>query len=1064
MSASYNYVSLDVYVRNNTRVVVTITKMTGTCRLCLKESTKLSPIFCNKQGREHFFDLYRKIFICCGIDINEYDELSSFICNECVTKLNAAYDFRLVCQRSGSSYCRLQSHTSKHCICSNPNAETEIPKVKKVMKICQSTGIHGKYVEGMVEEIQDEEIHDSFQVNGISTINSDDNQVNGLSAKNADEKNNNSPDVSTTDRLDSSTVKSSTTGISINHESRKSSKEGNNNDIDDLSYEKRLEIARNKYKDILVLNKLNIPPKKTADLTKLTDFIQKGDSNNVDFGSVAGAKQKDVDDANSVKDIYGKNSQVSDNNKSINKTCEATIANKKNKSIDENADEQIKDTDTAVYVQPMIVGEFDHTYDLREQIVVTFDENIPVGEKIDIQLDDNQEISAIIFPDSEERTAAEEEKEGELDSFKGFTNEEQIEVAQVDEGIEEQAINAADQHHNTKGHILDQGNYVSGKGSNLIVKDSDSSIEKPKKYFKNNPQVPNKNKIIVDRKDKSLSSRKRSRSQDIHDVSEVSNVPAVKQDEFKRRKSGKTKKSSLDKVCENFNHDVSQEDGVVNSGNSIEVQAEVHVRERSPEYSEPTSKMIGLNNVTQGGVNRNKSQNMNKINVQSKIADDFDQILNLEDDIAIEVAHNIEILPDDAQSVDYTVGIPDDDIQSSSDNTQVPQNNLALVVDDSNKEFNQKKNGRINKVNKDTRLKNSKSKSVVDDDNDDEEEEKDGDQLPKDSITKNNKVLLKNKNKPRGVVAVKKNVKVKILSKRKLKDKSKFSFKKLKSKKKPPTYDESTEDETESSSDDDTSDIVQIKRSRIKQLSSTDENLVDRTVKNNNNNKKLNKSQRRKSSPVRPSNSGKMRKKLFCKYCDKFFLYRLPLFKHVQQHHLDSIVEVKKKQTSMENLDVIINSHKICRICLKESNNLSPLFSNDQEQPKYPGLAEKIRECGDIKLCEGKEYFGVCILPSMICDTCIENAKISYKFRLQCQYSAKKLQLYYEELIQNNLEMIRSQVNTPNDSQDLSKFTEDIQSSEEFDDNKEDLSAQDKLSSGNQVILQQFLDLTQLDL
>lgn len=118
MSASYNCVSLDVYVGNNTRVAVTITKMTGTCRLCLKESTKLSPIFCNTQGRKHFFDLYRKIFVCCGIDINEYDELSSFICNECVTKLNAAYDFRLLCQRSSSSYCRLQSHTSKDCICS----------------------------------------------------------------------------------------------------------------------------------------------------------------------------------------------------------------------------------------------------------------------------------------------------------------------------------------------------------------------------------------------------------------------------------------------------------------------------------------------------------------------------------------------------------------------------------------------------------------------------------------------------------------------------------------------------------------------------------------------------------------------------------------------------------------------------------------------------------------------------------------------------------------------------------------------------------------------------------
>lgn len=161
------------------------------------------------------------------------------------------------------------------------------------MKICQSTNIHGKYLERVVEEIQ-EEMHDSFQVNGISTINSHDNQVNGLSAKNADEQSDNSPDVSTTARPNSSTVKSSTTGVSINHESSKSSEEGNENDIDNLPYEKRLEMARKKYKDILVLNKLNIPPRKTADSTKLTDFIRKGDSNNVDFGSVAGAKQKGI--------------------------------------------------------------------------------------------------------------------------------------------------------------------------------------------------------------------------------------------------------------------------------------------------------------------------------------------------------------------------------------------------------------------------------------------------------------------------------------------------------------------------------------------------------------------------------------------------------------------------------------------------------------------------------------------------------------------------------------------------------------------------------------------------
>lgn len=110
-----------------------------------------------------------------------------------------------------------------------------------------------------------------------------------------------------------------------------------------------------------------------------------------------------------------------------------------------------------------------------------------------------------------------------------------------------------------------------------------------------------------------------------------------------------------------------------------------------------------------------------------------------------------------------------------------------------------------------------------------------------------------------------------------------------------------------------------------------------------------------------------------------------------------------------ESLDFLRKLHKTCRICFEESDNLSAIFENDKETPKYPGLVKKIRECCDVELSEDISEIGI---PSLICDNCIENAKISYKFRLQCRHSESTLQLYHEELIQSNLEVKESLISS----------------------------------------------------
>lgn len=92
-----------------------------------------------------------------------------------------------------------------------------------------------------------------------------------------------------------------------------------------------------------------------------------------------------------------------------------------------------------------------------------------------------------------------------------------------------------------------------------------------------------------------------------------------------------------------------------------------------------------------------------------------------------------------------------------------------------------------------------------------------------------------------------------------------------------------------------------------------------------------------------------------------------------------------------EYFDLPLNMDRICRICLTEGTNLSPIFSTDQEVNDFSDLPQKIQVCGSIEI---HEQDG---LPSLICDICIYKASVAHEFRQQCQHSDAKLRMYYNK-------------------------------------------------------------------
>lgn len=68
-----------------------------TCRLCLQMKEKLTPLICGNHAKPQF-----NIFLkeCCSIEVTLEDPMPKSVCDDCTIKLQSAWDFRNLCQKS----------------------------------------------------------------------------------------------------------------------------------------------------------------------------------------------------------------------------------------------------------------------------------------------------------------------------------------------------------------------------------------------------------------------------------------------------------------------------------------------------------------------------------------------------------------------------------------------------------------------------------------------------------------------------------------------------------------------------------------------------------------------------------------------------------------------------------------------------------------------------------------------------------------------------------------------------------------------------------------------------
>lgn len=88
-----------------------------------------------------------------------------------------------------------------------------------------------------------------------------------------------------------------------------------------------------------------------------------------------------------------------------------------------------------------------------------------------------------------------------------------------------------------------------------------------------------------------------------------------------------------------------------------------------------------------------------------------------------------------------------------------------------------------------------------------------------------------------------------------------------------------------------------------------------------------------------------------------------------------------------------VNMDRVCRVCLSEGTNLSPIFQGNESSSESSSglLSQKIQMCGSIEI---HEEDGI---PALICDNCIYKASVAYEFRQLCQHSDTRLRMYYNK-------------------------------------------------------------------
>ncbi|XP_013144509.1 PREDICTED: gastrula zinc finger protein XlCGF57.1-like [Papilio polytes] len=117
-----------------------------------------------------------------------------------------------------------------------------------------------------------------------------------------------------------------------------------------------------------------------------------------------------------------------------------------------------------------------------------------------------------------------------------------------------------------------------------------------------------------------------------------------------------------------------------------------------------------------------------------------------------------------------------------------------------------------------------------------------------------------------------------------------------------------------------------------------------------------------------------------------------------------------------------LESLHVCRICLRKGHHTLNLFSENEEAIR---ILNKILDCFQIKL-EFKKQ-----LPSLICNKCIEDVTIAWKFREKCINFEEQFALYRKKILETNVTLLHCE--------DVNDYHELVVVKEEFRPNEDNV-------------------------
>ncbi|KAK6630001.1 hypothetical protein RUM43_003822 [Polyplax serrata] len=182
----------DFYVRNMETIEteMQVVHFEKICRLCLREEGSLTQIF-DSNPKDVCSSIDRKIMACSSIEVFQNDGLPTQICDECLSRVNAAFDFRIQCENADKtlhdiislvhSPNKTQNKSTEHCAIKSKlntnwdNAKLMVEDGSQVivirneeLKIPNSDNVTGTFyvineVDCVKETYQEENVDSSFR-------------------------------------------------------------------------------------------------------------------------------------------------------------------------------------------------------------------------------------------------------------------------------------------------------------------------------------------------------------------------------------------------------------------------------------------------------------------------------------------------------------------------------------------------------------------------------------------------------------------------------------------------------------------------------------------------------------------------------------------------------------------------------------------------------------------------------------------------------------------------------------------------------------------------------------